>query len=32
MAMNYSGGYTSGGAEGKTVFGAWLGCGEDSYN
>jgi hypothetical protein len=30
--VNYSGGYTSGGAEGKSVFGAWARCGEGSYN
>lgn len=30
--MGDSGGCISGGAEGKGVFGAWVGCGEDSYN
>jgi hypothetical protein len=30
MAVDYSGGYTSGGAEGECVFGAWVGCDEDS--
>jgi hypothetical protein len=30
MAVEYSIGYTSGGAEGVCVFGAWVGCDEDS--
>jgi hypothetical protein len=30
MAVEYSSGYTSGGAEGVCVFGAWVGCDEDS--
>ena len=30
MAVDYSGGYTPGGAQCECVFGTWVGCDEDS--